>query len=388
MSIYSVYRFFVVVVLVVILLPMGAAGDESKFIPSLDLKESYNDNVVFSANDKLHSLITTVTPGLSFTKRTEMLDLGLSARADIARYHNEPTFNSESQYYNGKLGYTFSSIFNVKAEGGWSKTYGPERDLYTTGLVLSNSERERSTLGLSAMWTLSEKLALGADYAFQKDFYASGNESDINANQFGIGLYHTFNPSMKGRFNAGYEKIRFSAEDSNNYWSTIGCEYKYHELWSVVVDAGGRFSQTDYQDIVDKTSDDWGGVFKTALNYNGEKTNFSLSINYDLAPASGRNGPVQRTAFMFDMQKRLTYEFSGALSTGYFLNRATEQQFGINEVNEETFRISPSLRYNFTKDIMLSLDYDFTSTKYRATNTNADRNLIFLKFHFQFPIVK
>jgi len=95
---------------------------------------------------------------------------------------------------------------------------------------------------------------------------------------------------------------------------------------------------------------------------------------------------VQRTAFVFDVRHRLTYEFSAALSTGYYLNRASAGQFGADSIDEETFRVSPSLRYAFTKDMFLELLYDYVTTQYKNTDTDASRNLVFLRFYVQYPL--
>jgi hypothetical protein len=127
-------------------------------------------------------------------------------------------------------------------------------------------------------------------------------------------------------------------------------------------------------------------VGKASLKYTGEKTTFSLSASYDLAPASGYNGAAQRTAFLFDIRQRFAYEFSGALSTGYFLNYASAGDYGVNSLNEETFFVVPSLRYEFTKDLYLDLGYNFTNTQYKNTDTSAYRNLVFLRFYVQYPL--
>jgi hypothetical protein len=137
---------------------------------------------------------------------------------------------------------------------------------------------------------------------------------------------------------------------------------------------------------VNQTSDVWSGIAKASLNYKGEKTTFSLSASYDLAPASGLNAAAQRTAFLFDIRQRFLYEFSGALSTGYFLNYAGAGQYGQTSINEATFFVIPSLRYEFTKDLYLDLGYNFTNTEYKDSNTNAYRNLAFVRLYAQYPL--
>jgi hypothetical protein len=215
-----------------------------------------------------------------------------------------------------------------------------------------------------------------------------------------MGLYYDLGPATKGRFIAGYVSYRYTSQDTNSLWGTVGFDYRYEELWTLVVDVGGRNARTKYQVqelqfvppfflvpvTVDKISDVWSGVFKASLNYNGEKTSFALSLNYDLVPASGLSGAAQRTAFLFDIRRRFTYEFSGALSTGYFLNYSTPGQYGVSAINQETFLIVPSLRYEFTRDLYLDLGYNFTNTLNKDTRTSAYQNLVFVRLSAQYPL--
>ena len=398
----TAFRLLVSVFLFALIVPSGASCDEFKIIPSIALKETNNDNIFFTQDNRTHSWITTVTPGLELIKRTERLDLNLSGLVDVARYHNEQSLDSENQYYKGRLGYTFSPKVNVQAEGGWSRSYEPDRDVYTTGLILGKVQRDRTSAGVSGNVVLTERLTAGVTYFYEQDIYNSPRVSDVEGNQVSLGLYHVLGLSTKGRFNIGYAGYRYSSQDTKSYWGTVGIEHRFHELWTIIADVGARFAQTKYevQELqfsppfflvpvtVEKTSDDWGPVVRSSLNYAGEKTNFSLSFNYDLAAASGRDGPVERTALLFNIRHRLIYEFSGAVSTGYFLNKASAGQFGLTEINEETFWVSPSVRYEFTKDVYLDLAYEYTKTNYRETNTSASRNLVYVRLFAQHTLLE
>jgi hypothetical protein len=372
----------------ILFIPMGAVADEFKVIPSLALKEEYNDNILFSTDDKKHSWITTATPGLALINRTEKLDLMLSGIVDIARYHDESSFDSEDQYYKGRLGYMFSPRTNIQVEGGWSRDYRPDRDIMTTGIILDNTRRDRAYGGLSGNWQVSERWTAGASYYYENDDYDAPEYSDVEGHQAGLGLYRILSPTTRGRINVGYIRYLYDTSDTYGGWATVGIDYTFHELWTVIVDVGGRFTQSDYQvpAAADQTSDDWGGVGKASINYKGEKTNMALSFSYDLGQASGRSGPVERTAFVFNIRHRLTKDFSAALSTGYYLNKASAAQFGLEEIDEETYRVSPSLRYEFTKDIYLDLLYDYATTDYKLSDTNAERNLVLLRLYMQYPL--
>lgn len=381
-------RFLIAVIVLMVILPVAGRADEFKLVPSVALKEEHNDNILFATDSKTKSWITTVSPGLALVNRTEKLDLMLSALVDIARYHDESSFDSESQYYKGRLGYNFGPRTNILADGGWSRDYRPDRDIETTGIILNNTRRDRAYGGLSGNWAVSERWTAGASYFYENDDYKDPEYSDVDGHQAALGLYRQLTSTTRGRINAGYIRYRYDTVDTNGGWATVGIDYRYHELWTVIVDAGARFTRADYQvfGAADQTSDDWGGVGKASINYRGEKTSGALSFNYDLAQASGRTGPVERTAFVFFIRHYFTKDLSAAFSTGYYLNKAARGEFGLEEIDEETYRVSPSLRYEFTKDVYLDLLYDYAYTEYKTNNTDADRNLVYLRLYLQYPL--
>ena len=392
-------RLVIAAVLLVIVLPSWAPADEFKVVPSLALREGYNDNILYTTSDPISSWMTTISPALTLTNRTEKMDLMLSGLVDIVRYHEESDYNSENQFYKGRLGYTFNPRASVQAEGGWSRDYQPDRDITTTGIALNNTQRDRTYAGLSGNWVVNERLSAGASYYFEQDLYDSPEFSDVTQNLASVGFTHLLGLTTKGRFNAGYGSFRYTAQDTNSAWGTVGIEHTFHELWTLVIDVGGRFARTKYQVqelqfvppflvpvTVDKTSEVWSGVGKASVNYKGEKTTLSLSAGYDLSPSSGVSGATQRTSFVFDIRHRLIYEFSAALSTGYFLNYAAAGDYGTTGIDEATVFAIPSLRYEFTRDMYLEMLYNYSMTDYKDSNTSATRNLVFLRFFIQYPL--
>ncbi|MFZ3047590.1 MAG: hypothetical protein WA151_16895, partial [Desulfatirhabdiaceae bacterium] len=63
-----------------------AIGAELKVIPSIGLMESYNDNIYLTPQYQVKGWVTTATPGLELTGRTERLDVSLSARGKFDYY--------------------------------------------------------------------------------------------------------------------------------------------------------------------------------------------------------------------------------------------------------------------------------------------------------------
>ena len=410
-------------VVMVTFAPAWAIGAEYKVIPSIGLAESYSDNLYLTPEHKVQSWITTVVPGLALTGRSEKLDVNLSARGKIDYYMSrddaalkdyyyysgsdvgdDKSLNI-SQYLNGMVGYTITPRFRLTANAGWVTDYGSDRDIQQTGLVMGNYQRDRYSTGLNGTWNITEKLSMGTGYSFAQDDYHSDGMSNLTAHQASAWLYYILGPRTKARLNASYGHFYFSdyiyynpvtkvyipvaERNADSYSGTVGIEYQYHELWKITADAGGSFAQSTYAGSSERNSS-WGGVFRTALEYNDLRNRLVLSFVYDVAPASSSvgSGPVQRTAFIANAKRRLIYELSVLLSAGYYLNRATATNSATvlgTEVNVETFRISPALRYDFTKDIYLDLSYEYTDLHDRFLETNAKRNLVMLGLYAQWP---
>lgn len=83
------------------MIPAVAPCDEFKIIPSLALREEYNDNIFFTTDNETRSFITTISPGLELRERSEPMDLGLTARVDVLRYTDESALDTANQYYLG-----------------------------------------------------------------------------------------------------------------------------------------------------------------------------------------------------------------------------------------------------------------------------------------------
>ena len=88
-----------IVILLVTLIcvsPDMVSADEFKLIPSIGIREEYNDNIFYSSNDTVDDFITTIRLGLELIERTERLDLNLSAT--VSPFFS-PLFDSQIGHY-------------------------------------------------------------------------------------------------------------------------------------------------------------------------------------------------------------------------------------------------------------------------------------------------
>jgi hypothetical protein len=211
-----------------------------------------------------------------------------------------------------------------------------------------------------------------------------------------------FLKNTKGRFNLGYTRYNFTGLEVDNYEATTGFEYALHEKWTFLLDAGARYTESYFEALKiigalgpfvflsnqNVTSTGVAAIGTAKLSYRGETASADLMANRDVMPAYGSIGTVDRTSITFTVRQKFTYELSGSLWGGYFTNKSQGGQFAATPLDYVTWYASPSIRYEFNKDMYLEGSYVFTKLVNNNTSTTANRNQFMLRFFVQHAIIE
>jgi hypothetical protein len=389
--------------LLLLLAPLPAAADEFKLIPSIVIREDYNDNILFTTQNKQRDFITVATPALTLSNRSETTDLNL--RAALADYHygRYSSWNAVNPTLQGRIRHGLTPRLAITADAGYLRDSNPDQYLEETGLLLNSITRERFQGGFSSEYILSEKTTTGISYNYGRDRYDSSTYIDLESHGIQLFAIHDLDARFsrtKGRMNLGYDQYRYSSGVLvNNFSATVGFMRNITETVSLLVDAGGRYTVTDFDLYLnvapppfppfiikeEDTNKGWGWVGQATLAYKGEKGTANLSFGNNVFPASGRTGSTERMSLAADMRYRLTYEWSVAVNGAYYRNKSDQSEFSTTEINEQTWLLSPSMRYEFTKDLYLDTAYSFNRVDYRTSDTAAARNIVMVKLTWQYP---
>ena len=387
-----------------IFFPKAASSNQFQLTPSVALQQEYNDNIFFREKNKIDDYITTITGELELSDKTERHEIDLNGRLDGIAYADNDDLNAQDQFYNGSFRYRLSSRFNLLNEAGYSKDSRPDRDLETTGLILSDVTREKKYFNFSANYIITEKTASSLSYAFNKEDFDDDEFSDIRYHSFNLGLTHNISriiPETVTSLNIGHTRYDFSGSDIKNYSFFIGASRQLSEIFSFGLTAGARYTESDFEatrlvplnlffyriETIDKEKDGWGTVGELRLSYTGETTNSSFSISQDLQPASGRRGTAERTTFLFEISRNFTDKLRANMTAKYFLNDSDREEFTARGIDERTFRIHSKIRYDFTLNIALEAAYTFTTEKdNERINRDADRNLVLIRIIGHYPL--
>jgi len=367
-----------------------AWGDELRVVPSLSVKEEYNNNILFTTGARTDSFITTVTPRLEVSDRNERLDALLDAGASRLFYSTDSELDGWDQNYRGKLGYRISDRFRLSGDAGWSRVTRPDAYIQTTGLIVSDrSDQLRASADMD--FAISEKNAGRLLYLYDQIKFQSQSNLDSEQQTVGFGFFHDlaqFFSGTKARVNLGYSLNHFTGSDVENYILTVGFSKEVHELWSVIADVGGRYTRSWFDVPGAESSNDTGWIGKIAMEYKGERNTGNLAFYQNVTVAAGQGGAAERTSLTLDLAHRGSYEFTGLFSGGYYWNRSETGQFSGPAIDERTVQVRPGLRYAATKIIDVEAAYQYTRVLYRQTDTVASQNVVYLLVALRYPVVE
>jgi len=398
---FSGFAFLIFISLIIFL--REAESAEFNIIPSLRIKEEYNDNIFFSTDDRKKDFLTTLSPAIELINRTEKLDSSLLARLNVLRYINNEGLNDVEQNYRGRLRYSLHPKLKLSADAGYTRDSRPDRDIEVSGLVMKPVTRHWQNYAAGAEYTFSEKTRASLSYSYERSDFNDPEFVDIKAHDLSLGFTHDlsqyFSATM-GRMNLGYGRYEFQDSTVDYYYATIGMSQALSEKWNILIDAGGSYTRSEFEvetlELVPpffyrvvrepKKEEEGGLVGQAALSYNGERTNGELAFSHRVMPAVGRAGAAERTSLTIQVRRRFTYELSGRLSAGYYINKSERGKFSTAPLDEETWRVNPVIRYEFTKDVALEAFYSYAFVKDKQANTDAQRNLFMVNFIIQHPL--
>ena len=378
------------VILLVTVTGTETGADEFKVTPSVSLRGEYNDNIFFSESDEEDDYIGTVSPGLEILERTERLDLNLAGFAHVIEYADHSKVSGVDYDGNGRLKYNLTPRLLFNAGALYDKSTQPDRDILTTGLVQSDKTRYRQRYNGGLEYVLSEKATAALSYLFQHDNWHSNDpdDEDLTLNSADMLLTHDLSGTFKstiGRLNFGYANADYQTATINYYFGTLGFLHRFSEIYSIQLDAGARYTDSEFKGT--GSDQRWGGKGKLRLSYDGEFTRIYLDASRDVDAASGRRGAVERTAFVLDARHQLLEKLWPGISAGYYLNKSSRDEFASDKIDEQTVRVRPRLSWEINRYVSLEGAYEFVYLKDNVDDTDTDRNTVYLQVTLAYPVI-
>ena len=373
--------------------------------PSIAVRETYNDNIFFNADDPEEDYITTITGGLTVGQSTEILDWNVDGRVSPFYYADNDKLDEVDQSCQGQFEYRMLSWLALDGDAGYTIDNRPDRDIEETGLVQDSQERHRTTAGVGGRFDLSENLNLTLSYDYQQVDWTEDDSENIDTQEHAIVLGSVIDigrwlRASQMTLHAGYNQFDADTNDIQSGYATIGIQSMLSEIWRLHASAGARYTQTRYEvptlvevapdifEIQDQEEETqgWGGLGRLSMTYIGERTRCSVSLFHDLRPTSGTRGPAELSQIRLDVDYRPLNRLTMGLATSYFTNTAEAEEFGAESIDEETFNIRPRLRWEIVDNFFITGAYTYTQLINKETDTDTERHLVYLQLKLSYPI--
>ena len=365
---------------------VGLAADRRVGL-SLDVTEKYNDNIFYTADDEIDDYITVVTGELTLSRRSERSDAGLSALVRNSFYAEEHDLDGLDQYYAGHLTHALTTRFKAGVEASFARDTQPDRDIDATGLVLGTNTRDSQHYGGSLEYGLSEISTAALSYNYYREDYKDIEGQNYSRQEGGLLLTHRLDKyfaNTMGRLNLIYVKYDFEAMTIDYYAGTLGFLYQFSELWNLAMDLGARYTETSF-DLPgggEEKVDGWGGVGSLKAVFQGEYAATSLTLSHDVGAASGRDGSVERSSAVADMNYRFAEKIRCGVLAGYFLNRTDAGDLSRTMIDERTLRLKPYLRWGLLDDLVLELSYQYSGLKDEVDDQTTENHVAMLRLTY------
>ena len=384
------------------LLP-SANADDFEIIPSVLVREEYNDNIFFTNDDRIDDFITTLAGSVEVIERTERLDAYLLGRIAPFWYADNSELDDTDWLVRGDGDYQFTQRFKAGASVGYLVDNRPDRDATETGIIVGPRERKRWDAGAEADYSFTEITAANLNYAYRDENFDQGNLDDLTAHDVILGFTRNLSGWMESttaRVNIGYSNFDYETSDTDVYYGSVGVEHKFTEKFSAIIDLGPRYSDSDFDTlkevevapgvfqtvIVDDSDSQWGGVGNLDLDYREERTFFRLTGSHGIYPVSGRPGPTERTTARFNFTHLFTQKLRFSLPVGWIWNRADGDEFSVAEIDQDTAYIRPFVRWEFYQGFTLQGSYGLTYVWDHDDDEERYRHKAFVQLAYGLPL--
>ena len=370
---------------VMCLAPSLARAEKGVVTPSIMAKGSYNDNVHF---DKKSDFEWLVIPSVKVEYGQEDWTLTSGVRADIFRYSDLTVYDRENYklWVEGKKSLTETLQINCNASFDYDHTF--EDELTQSGTVTEQALRRRYSLSPGVSWGFSEKDSLSLSLPYSQSVYTGSDNADLTSKGSTLTWSHVLNNERtsilaQGSFNNYYFDRVDGRTDQDVYNLMGGMNYKPSELFEITGYVGLGHSRSDVTFLARQNESGTSTYFSFDLSgtYRREKWEFTLGGDRQASPSTDGEVTV-RTRAKVSGSYSFTERISAAMEGAYY---QTKSGGLIAESKKRTYYVHPWIKYNWTKDASVRLEFQHTNVKDLLTEQEQRQNRTALRFEYRYP---
>ncbi len=188
-----------------------------RLVPSLQVREEYDDNVTLSPSNTASDYLTYIMPGLALKLRGATYGANLAYRAEILRYVNQTHLDTvrHSVQADGRVDVGTQLTLTMADE--LKRT-----DDFVGGPVPEQTQRVahyENTLELGGEYRLADRYSIGLDYRFFLISYQEGGPTftdlDRKDHTIALSLYYQLFPKTSVFVQYAYALVRYDKADAS-----------------------------------------------------------------------------------------------------------------------------------------------------------------------------
>jgi hypothetical protein len=215
-----------------------------QIVPSVLLREAYNDNIFLRQTDKKDDYITTVAPSIRLEYEGKVTSLSLSSGLNYY-YYAKQTEQDHLRYYGSldSLTHLYKDIFFLKVDDEYSRVTIDQRKPVAEGNVTVNlTDSNILHVNPYAVFPLSSTLKARMDYRYLNQWYSSTEGVKYQDHVLSGSLIKEWTDSINTFVNYTYDMRRSAGiEDYNRQSGNVGIKIQKARL-----SLGGAIGYTSY----------------------------------------------------------------------------------------------------------------------------------------------
>jgi hypothetical protein len=374
-------------------------ANDTHIIPTLTLREDYNDNLFFTSQTE-EDYITTISAGLIFFTRSERSRIDMSGAVAPFFYRDHDALNETDAHGRATAMYRLTPVVRMNLDAALRIDHRPDRDIDSTGLVYGTGQRNRYHGGAQTGLAVNETDTVEIAYDYYQDDWrdASFESLDFQGHVLRLGYLYDIGPRAgitQLAIDAGQAWYAYEPGRMNSTYGSIGVHRRLSELLRLRVHGGARYTDTQYDFVPSgepapetHTNTSWTGLGGIGVAYFGERTRCGLALSHDLRTTSSAQGPSNLTRGILNASRLLDEKLALGLSAGYYMNRAEADEFFADEVEEDTLSFRPYLRWQFYTHFALEGAYGYTALEDSTTDERIERHTVYLQIAYGYSLLE
>ena len=377
-----------------------AERSETKLLFSF--KEIWDDTAFEQADGRdAEDFIMVFSPGLQVKNRTERLTADTTARIAAYAHKVNTEMDHVDQNYRADMAFRFSEKMSMDLSGLFDVSNRPDRDIDSTGILVTDDRRIRQDYGAGFDYTLTETAALGfsGGYGTEKWDSSSSDRQDLESVRAEVQLFRNIGqwlaPAL-GSLSLGYRQYDYETSKTDYLFASLGLQHGLSETVDISVSIGGRLVTAKYRtlewveilpavfqlQVADKKERSTGAVGAVRLSMAGERSMGAIRMSHDIASAGSRGTSVQRSEAGLTARYRMSGRSAVSFDAGFFRNRSNKGTFSSTEIDEHTWYVRPRLQFGIYDAVIMAAGYDYSLVDDRVDKDKTHRNRFFLQVSY------